>query len=70
MRCTQCGTKIRGDETTTWSGSTLCGSCGDIYNGAALGMMTGGGMGAKLTDAVASAGVFGWMRRWRESRTR
>ena len=60
-RFDSCGESTSGSPTVTVTGRELCPPCNDLLLGAAAGMMAGGG----VPDAVATAGVFARLRRWR-----
>ena len=60
-RCDSCGESRSGSPTLTVTGRELCPHCHDLLLGAAAGMIAGGG----VPEAVATAGLFARLRRWR-----
>jgi len=62
-RCDSCGENRSGTPTTTVTGRELCPACNDVLLGAAAGLIAGGG----LPEAIATAGVFARLRRWRRA---
>lgn len=58
-RCEKCGAKIRDAGSGTPTGGRVCTGCADVTNGAAVGMLSGGGLGG----ALAGPGILRWMRK-------
>ena len=58
-RCSKCGAKLRDGGHGSPLGELVCGSCATTINGAALGLLSGGGLGG----ALAGPGILGWVQR-------
>jgi len=61
FRCDSCATATRAEPHLTVTGRRLCTTCHDQLTGAAAGLVAGGG----VNGAIATAGAFGALRRWR-----
>ncbi len=65
-RCAKCSTKLRDGGHPSPLGERVCGSCATTINGAAVGLMSGGGLGG----ALAGPGILGWVQRTLRPRSR